>query len=89
MAKGPKAYEIAPDRKVFAYLFTALFLGWVLTMMTINYIQAFERGYGTGIGDGHLQPSYRTPGGPYFPPDWTGPRTPGQAQSSGGAGRLH
>ncbi|MBA3741831.1 hypothetical protein [Sporichthya sp.] len=82
MATTPKAYEIAPDQKVFGYLFVAMFIGWVLTMMAINYSQAIDRGYGTGFGDGYLQPSYNTPGGPYFPDDWTGPRTP-PAESGG------
>lgn len=74
MTRPPRAYELPAGPKVMAYLFTALFVAWVITMMSIHYRQAFERGYGTGIGDGHLQPSYKTPGGPYFPRDWVGPR---------------
>lgn len=88
MSKTPRAYELAPGPKAFAYLFTALFVCWVITMMTINYLQAFDRGYGTGIGDGYLQPSYRTPGGPYFPPGWKGPRTPVEPPVAGETGRM-
>ena len=65
---------ISRRRKIGIYTFIAMYLVWMITAITIQMVQASVSGVGTGFGDGHLKPSIHTPGGPYYPQDWKGPR---------------
>lgn len=59
--------EVDRRRLIGAYTFLAFFVVWFAVIFTVNIVQSQQNGRGLGIGDTPLQPSLRTPGGPYYP----------------------
>lgn len=43
-------------QKLGAYLATAALIGWMVAMITIQFVQAHQHGYGSGFGDGGRVP---------------------------------
>jgi hypothetical protein len=44
------------SRQLGVYLMTFALIGWVVTQITIQFLQAAHFGYGSGIGDGGRVP---------------------------------
>jgi hypothetical protein len=59
--------EISREQQSGIRAFLLIALLWTIGMMTLQYVQAAQNDAGSGFGDGRLQPSLNTPGGPYFP----------------------
>lgn len=46
----------ARQRKLASYILFALCVGWITTMLVIQFSQAVHHGYGSGFGDGKRLP---------------------------------
>jgi hypothetical protein len=60
-------HEISRAQRSGVRAFLLIAVLWTIGMMSLQYAQAARNGAGSGFGDGRLQPSLHTPGGPYYP----------------------
>lgn len=59
--------QIDPRKQAGVRVFLLVAVLWTAGIMTLQYVQAAQNNAGGGFGDGRLQPSLNTPGGPYYP----------------------